>query len=128
MPPPRNPFTAVAASRIRGWVPSAFPRGQSGIDYDPPPGAPGLFGPDSVTWCVHADSPGMLSGGLCAWMLQTLHPLAPAGVWDHSSFREDLVGRLDDGVAPRACARAGDDPAILHAMPGAARVRAADRR
>jgi hypothetical protein len=36
----------------------------------------------------------MLSGGLCALMLQTLHPRALAGVWDHSNFREDLVGRL----------------------------------
>jgi uncharacterized protein (DUF2236 family) len=36
----------------------------------------------------------MLSGGLCALMLQTLHPAALAGVWDHSNFRTDLVGRL----------------------------------
>lgn len=83
-----------AAARIRHWVLSAFPRGQSGIDYDNPPGDPGLFGPDSVTWRVHADFPGMLSGGLCALMLQTLHPRALAGVWDHSNFRHDLVGRL----------------------------------
>lgn len=83
-----------AAARIRHWVLSAFPRGQSGIDYDHPVGDPGLFGPDSVTWRVHSDFPGMLSGGLCALMLQTLHPLALAGVWDHSNFRTDLVGRL----------------------------------
>jgi uncharacterized protein (DUF2236 family) len=36
----------------------------------------------------------MLSGGLCALMLQTLHPAALSGVWDHSNFRSDLVGRL----------------------------------
>ncbi|MGO1540476.1 MAG: oxygenase MpaB family protein [Luteimonas sp.] len=84
----------VAAARIRRWVLGAFPRGQSGIDYDSPPGDPGLFGPDSVTWRIHADFPGMLSGGLCALMLQTLHPRALAGVWDHSNFRDDLVGRL----------------------------------
>ncbi|MBU8978218.1 MULTISPECIES: oxygenase MpaB family protein [unclassified Lysobacter] len=88
------PLRALAAQRIRHWVLSAFPRGQSGIDYDRPPGDPGLFGPDSVTWRVHADFPGMLAGGLCALMLQTLHPLALAGVYDHSNFRTDLVGRL----------------------------------
>jgi uncharacterized protein (DUF2236 family) len=27
-------------------------------------------------------------------MLQTLHPAALAGVWDHSNFRDDLIGRL----------------------------------
>ena len=93
MPLPRLLATA-AAGRIRHWVLSAFPRGQSGIDYDQPVGDPGLFGPRSVTWRIHSDFPGMLSGGLCALMLQTLHPQALAGVWDHSNFRTDLVGRL----------------------------------
>ena len=86
--------SASLAAAIRHWVLSAFPRGRSGIDYDQPIGDPGLFGPDSLTWRVHSDFPGMLSGGLCALMLQTLHPLALAGVWDHSNFRTDLVGRL----------------------------------
>ncbi|MBO8043304.1 DUF2236 domain-containing protein, partial [Pseudomonas aeruginosa] len=79
---------------IRRWVLEAFPRGQSGIDYDQPLGDPGWFGPDSVTWRLHAEFPSMLAGGLCALMLQTLHPRALAGVYDHSNFRQDLVGRL----------------------------------
>ena len=79
---------------LRAWVLRAFPRDASGLDYEQPIGDPGLFGPDSATWQVHADFAGMLSGGLCALMLQTLHPAALAGVWDHSNFREDLVGRL----------------------------------
>jgi len=66
----------------------------SGVDYDSPKGDPGLFGPDSATWRIHADFPAMMSGGLCALMLQTLHPRALAGVWDHSDFRRDLLGRL----------------------------------
>lgn len=66
----------------------------SSIDYDHPLGDRGLFGPESVTWRVHADFPGMMAGGICALMLQTLHPLALAGVWDHSNFRQDLLGRL----------------------------------
>jgi uncharacterized protein (DUF2236 family) len=36
----------------------------------------------------------MLIGGISALMLQALHPLALAGVWDHSNFREDMLGRL----------------------------------
>ena len=82
------------AHPLRAWVLRAFPRGESGIDYDNPTGDPGLFDPDSATWQVHADFAGMLSGGLCALVLQTLHPAALAGVWDHSNFRTDLVGRL----------------------------------
>ncbi|MDQ2710348.1 MAG: DUF2236 domain-containing protein, partial [Actinomycetota bacterium] len=53
----------------------------------------GLFGPDSVTWRVQGD-PSMLLAGLRALMLQTLHPLAMAGVAQHSDFRGDPWGRL----------------------------------
>jgi uncharacterized protein (DUF2236 family) len=61
--------------------------------YTDPPGDPGLFGPGSVTWRVHAD-PSMLIGGLCALLLQTLHPLAMAGIAEHSNYKEDPLGRL----------------------------------
>ncbi|WP_199096350.1 oxygenase MpaB family protein [Dyella sp. ASV21] len=95
MPSPWTLLTRPAREPIRRWVLSAFPRGGGGhVDYDHPLGDPGLFGPDSATWRVHADFPGMLAGGLAALMLQTLHPRALAGVWDHSNFRDDLVGRL----------------------------------
>ena len=68
---------------------SRFPQEQ----YTDPPGDPGLFGPDSVAWKVHAD-PLMLVGGISALMLQTLHPLAMAGVAEHSDFRERPYARL----------------------------------
>jgi uncharacterized protein (DUF2236 family) len=54
---------------------------------------PGLFGPDSVTWRVHAD-PSMALAGLRALLLQSLHPFALAGVLQHSGFRDDPWGRL----------------------------------
>ncbi len=53
----------------------------------------GLFGPDSVTWRVHGD-PVLAVGGLRALVLQSLHPLAMAGVAQHSGFRSDPWGRL----------------------------------
>ena len=53
----------------------------------------GLFGPDSVTWRVHG-TPAMIIGGMRALFLQTLHPLAMAGVADHSDYRHDPLGRL----------------------------------
>ncbi len=65
-----------------------------GVDYESPPGDPGLFGPDSVCWRVHGDFTSMMVGGISALLLQALHPLALAGVWDHSNFRDDLLGRL----------------------------------
>lgn len=64
------------------------------LDLEQPKGDPGLFGPRSISWQVHGDFPSMLIGGISALLLQVLHPLALAGVWDHSTFRQDIIGRL----------------------------------
>jgi uncharacterized protein (DUF2236 family) len=53
----------------------------------------GLFGPESVSWRVHAD-PVLVLAGLRALLLQALHPRAMAGVAAHSGFRSDPWGRL----------------------------------
>ena len=58
-----------------------------------PPGAPGWFAPDSAAWQVHGDVSTFL-GGIRALLLQTLHPLALAGIEGHSSYRDDPFGRL----------------------------------
>lgn len=54
----------------------------------------GLFGPASVAWQVHGDVTAMLVGGVAGLLLQMLHPAVLAGVWDHSNFRTDMLGRL----------------------------------
>lgn len=54
----------------------------------------GLFGPGSVAWRVHGEVATMMVGGVAALLLQMLHPAVLAGVWDHSSFRADMLGRL----------------------------------
>ena len=54
----------------------------------------GLFGPNAVAWRVHGDVTTMMIGGVAALLLQMLHPAVLAGVWDHSNFREDMLGRL----------------------------------
>ncbi|MGB9097025.1 oxygenase MpaB family protein [Erwinia sp.] len=64
------------------------------FDLSKPEGDPGLYGPDSVIWRVHGDFSSMLCGGISALLMQMLHPLALAGVWDHSTFRQDMMGRL----------------------------------
>ncbi len=50
--------------------------------------------PGGMARRVHADLPVMLVGGVSALLLQTLHPLAMAGVAEHSSYQEDPLGRL----------------------------------
>ena len=51
------------------------------------------FAEDRPVRLVHADS-SMFIGGLRALLLQTLHPLAMAGVAQHSDYRNDPWGRL----------------------------------
>jgi len=53
-----------------------------------------LIAPDSVAWRVHGDVTTMMVGGIAALLLQMLHPAALAGVWDHSDFEADMLGRL----------------------------------
>ena len=56
--------------------------------------ADGLFSPESVVWRVHGDVTTMMVGGMAALLMQMLHPPVLAGVWDHSNFRTDMIGRL----------------------------------
>ncbi|CUU56150.1 Uncharacterized conserved protein, DUF2236 family [Parafrankia irregularis] len=51
------------------------------------------FGEDRPIRRVHGDT-AMFVGGLRALLLQSLHPLAMAGVADHSDYRQDPWGRL----------------------------------
>ena len=73
-------------------------------------GDPGLFGPDSVTWRVHAH-PSMLVGGLRALLIQALHPLAMAGVHEHSDYRSDQWGRFRRTTEYVVTTTFGDTPA-----------------
>ncbi|MGD9704552.1 MAG: oxygenase MpaB family protein [Acidimicrobiia bacterium] len=54
---------------------------------------PRWFADDRPIRTVHADT-SMFIGGLRALLLQTLHPLAMAGVAEHSDYRSDPWGRL----------------------------------
>ena len=53
----------------------------------------GLFGPQSLVWRVHRDRSFPLAG-MRSLMVQALHPLAMAGVAEHSDWKRDPFGRL----------------------------------
>lgn len=58
-------------------------------------GKPGerWFAPGDPIWRVHEDA-SMFPGGIAALLLQSLHPLAMAGVAGHSGYKGDPWGRL----------------------------------
>jgi uncharacterized protein (DUF2236 family) len=53
----------------------------------------GLFGPKSLVWRVHRDRSYPIAA-MRSLMVQALHPLAMAGVAQHSNWRRDPFGRL----------------------------------
>jgi uncharacterized protein (DUF2236 family) len=57
------------------------------------PADDGLFGPRSIVWRVNRDRSFPLAG-MRSLMVQALHPLAMAGVAQHSNWRQDPFGRL----------------------------------
>ena len=79
----------------------------------------GFFGPASVTWRVSSDL-ALPVAGLRSLLMQALHPLAMAGVDQHSGWRGDPVGRLAATSAFLATITFGERAAAEHA---AARVR-----
>lgn len=85
-----NPVRQAIAKQVR----SLTGAGDGAIDLTRPPGDDGLFGPQSVSWRVHGDFSSMMMGGTAALLVQMLHPGALAGVWDHSNFQRDMLGRL----------------------------------
>jgi uncharacterized protein (DUF2236 family) len=57
------------------------------------PADDGLFGPRSMVWRVNRDRCFPLAG-MRSLMVQALHPLAMAGVAQHSTWKQDPFGRL----------------------------------
>lgn len=87
-----NPLDRVREAVI-GHVRDTFNdcrRGQEPVARSPH----ALFPADSVIWRVHGDVTTMSIGGVASLFMQMLHPRVLAGVWDHSNFREDTLGRL----------------------------------
>jgi uncharacterized protein (DUF2236 family) len=83
----------------------------------------GLLGPQSITWRV-LGHPMSLVGGMRALMIQALHPLAMAGVAQHSDYERRGLDRLRR-TAYYVTATAFGDTATAHAA--AERVRKVHR-
>lgn len=73
------------------------------------------FDDDAVIRRVHADS-AMFVGGLRALLLQSLHPLAMAGVAAHSDYRADPWGRLQRTAYFLAATTFGSADQARHAV------------
>jgi uncharacterized protein (DUF2236 family) len=102
-----------------------FQRGAAAFAASVPaaPADDGFFGPGSVTWRVHGDLSAPVSG-LRSLLLQALHPLAMAGVDQHSQWRADPGGRFASTSAYVLTTTYGDRAAARAAAERVRRVHA----
>lgn len=114
---------ATGVPFVRGLLQRTLRRtfGPPTFDPDADLGDPGLTGPGSPSWRVIAE-PAAIAGGIRALLLQVAHPLAMAGVANHSAFRTDPLGRLQRTSAYVTTSTFGS---TREALAIAARVRSA---
>lgn len=122
--------TADALQPVRSWVADQIRARVVGDDPDDKAAAifeapgPRWFAEDRVIRRVHADA-SMFVGGLRAILLQSLHPLAMAGVAQHSDYRQDPWGRLQRTADFLAATTFGNEQTAEAAI---ARVRSVHQR
>jgi uncharacterized protein (DUF2236 family) len=68
--------------------------GVARVDYAAPIGDPGLYGPDSMAWRIHANPIALAVGGVAAVILELAEPRVRTGVWEHSIFKTDPLKRM----------------------------------
>jgi uncharacterized protein (DUF2236 family) len=65
-----------------------------GSDFSRPTGEDALIPAQSVSWRIFKNPVALFVGGTAAVILELADPAVRAGVWEHSSFREDPLSRL----------------------------------
>ncbi len=102
-------------------MPKVAPSGSLIFDVVTRTGHDGLLGPDSVAWRV-IDHPAALIGGLRALIVQSLHPLAMAGVAQHSDYKHRPLDRLRRTAYYVGATAMGDTATALEAAAHVKRV------
>lgn len=70
------------------------PAGAAQLDFSAPAGEPALISPDSISWQIFRNPVALFVGGIAAVILELADPAVRTGVWEHTDFRRDPVGRL----------------------------------
>ena len=81
---------------VRTWLRRSF--GDPQLDPDAPRGDSGLFGPGSASWQLFGDAASIV-GGIRSLLVELTHPLAMAGVSDHSRYLDEPLERLQHTAA-----------------------------
>jgi uncharacterized protein (DUF2236 family) len=63
------------------------------VDFSRPPGEPAFFAPDSMAWRIYKNPVALGVGGVAAVLLEFADARIRSGVWDHSTYKADPIGR-----------------------------------
>ncbi|MCR5872930.1 oxygenase MpaB family protein [Phenylobacterium sp. J426] len=63
------------------------------VDFASPKGAAAYLEPDSISWRVFKNPIALGVGGVAAVLLEFAEPRIRSGVWDHSTYKADPIGR-----------------------------------
>lgn len=70
------------------------------VDFTQPVGEPALHHPSSMHWRVFKNNIALGVGGIAAVLMEFAEPRIRSGVWDHSTYKVDPIGRtMRTGVA-----------------------------
>ena len=90
----RAPLVALSWPLQHRLVRLIYPPGTQADDFLQPPGELALLAADSVAWRIFRNPVAMLVGGVTAVLLELAEPRVRTGVWEHTSFREFPLLRL----------------------------------
>ena len=71
-----------------------YPPGTQADDFLEPPGEAALLAADSLSWRVFGNPVALLVGGIAAVLLELAEPRVRSGVWEHTTFRQQPLPRL----------------------------------
>jgi hypothetical protein len=70
------------------------PSDQPRVDFSRPLGEAALLSSDSVSWRIFKSPLSLFIGGVAAVIMELAEPRVRTGVWEHTTFRTNPIGRL----------------------------------
>jgi uncharacterized protein (DUF2236 family) len=92
--PPQGLLGALSLPLQRRMARLVYPPGTQPADFLQPPGEASLLAPDSLSWRIFANPVAMFVGGVAAVLLELAEPRVRSGVWEHTTFRDQPLLRL----------------------------------
>jgi uncharacterized protein (DUF2236 family) len=79
------------SAALRSWMEGG---GGPRFDFSAPQGEPALVAADSISWRIFKNPIALFIGGVAAVILELAEPRVRTGVWEHTSFRDEPLKRL----------------------------------